>query len=149
METRMSPNHDVTRRRRQCDQCGFRFTTHEKIEMAMPYVVKKDGRREPFSIEKILSGLRKACQKRPITTEQLEKTASEIERKIAGLNVKEVPSQLVGHELMQALSQLDQVAYVRFASVYREFRDVDQFLAEIHKLQPKQPKKKSNPASES
>ena len=97
----------------------------------MPAVIKKDGRREPYQQDKIMTGVTKACQKRPITTEQIEKLVAEIEQKILALNSKEVPSRTIGTWVMGALHQLDKVAYVRFASVYREFRDVEEFVSDL------------------
>lgn len=104
----------------------------------MPSIVKKDGRREPFSRDKIFSGIQKACQKRPITTEQIEKIVTQIESKIASFNVHELPARTLGHLVMAALHDLDKVAYVRFASVYREFKDVEEFVAELKQESPQQ-----------
>jgi len=131
IDSRISQTGDITRRRRECLTCEGRFTTYERVESVMPMIIKKDGRREPFDREKIFSGLRKATQKRPITTAQVEKAVNEIERRIAGFSVKELPSRTVGQLVMLALHELDKVAYVRFASVYREFRDVEEFVADL------------------
>ena len=131
IESRINQPGDVIRRRRECESCEGRFTTHERIEVAMPLLIKKDGRREPYSQEKVLSGISKACQKRPITINQIEAIVDDIEKKIASMNAKEIPSRTVGHLVMAALHGLDKVAYVRFASVYREFRDVEEFVAEL------------------
>ena len=131
IESRMNQLGDSIRRRRECISCENRFTTHERIEVAMPMIIKKDGRREPYSREKILSGVTKACKRRPITTEQIERLVEDMEKKVASLNTKEVPSRTIGHLVMAALHALDKVAYVRFASVYREFRDVDEFVSEL------------------
>lgn len=121
----------MTRRRRECLECGGRFTTYERIEEVMPNVIKKDGRREPFSREKILSGLQKACQKRPVTSQQIESAVVQIEKIIQSYGLKEIPSKSVGEMVMSALHKLDKVGYVRFASVYREFRDVEEFVADL------------------
>lgn len=131
IDSRASPAGDSIRRRRECESCGGRFTTHERMELSLPVIIKKDGRREPLSREKILSGIVKSCQKRPVTTDQIERVVDEIERKILSMNAKEVSSRTVGHLVMAQLHVLDKVAYVRFASVYREFRDVDEFVAEL------------------
>ncbi len=110
------------------------FTTYERVEETMPAVVKKDGRREPFDRSKIVSGLKKACEKRPISTATIETVTDRIEKRIQDMGETEIVSTAVGEEVMRELSQLDQVAYVRFASVYREFKDIDQFMDEIKSL---------------
>lgn len=122
------------RRRRQCQSCEYRFTTYERIERSLPMVVKKDGRREVWDRQKIMSGLIKACEKRPIGMEQLDKTADDIEGRVAELCEKEITSREVGDYLMDELKKLDKIAYVRFASVYREFSDVSQFEDALHSL---------------
>jgi transcriptional repressor NrdR len=131
IDSRINQTGDLTRRRRECLACEGRFTTYERVEAVMPLVIKKDGRREQFERDKISSGVQKACQKRPITTEQIEKAVAEIERQVATFSVKEIPSRTVGHLVMVALHNLDKVAYVRFASVYREFQDVEEFVADL------------------
>ncbi|MEW6056337.1 MAG: transcriptional regulator NrdR [Bdellovibrionota bacterium] len=131
IDSRINQTGDITRRRRECLKCEGRFTTYERVEAVMPMVIKKDGRRENFERGKIFSGVQKACQKRPITTEQIEKIVSNIERQVAGFSVKEIPSRTMGHLVMVALHQLDKVAYVRFASVYREFQDVEEFVSDL------------------
>ncbi|MBI2711420.1 MAG: transcriptional repressor NrdR [Bdellovibrio sp.] len=136
IDSRMNQTGDLTRRRRECPKCEARFTTYERVEEVMPVVIKKDGRREPFSREKILDGLKKACQKRSVATQKLDETLSRIERKIQSLGLKEIPSKTVGHKVMVELHELDKVAYIRFASVYREFRDVEEFVAELHAPAP-------------
>ena len=128
----MNQTADMTRRRRECLECGGRFTTYERIEEVMPNVIKKDGRREPFVREKIFSGIQKSCQKRPITTQQIELAVSNIEKQIQSYGLKEIPTKSVGEMVMIALHKLDKVAYVRFASVYREFRDVEEFVADLN-----------------
>ena len=134
VDSRMAKEGEVIRRRRECLSCKRRFTTYERVEETMPVVVKKDGRREPFDRSKIVSGLKKACEKRPISMATIEAVADRIEKRLQELGEAEVASPLVGEEVMKELSQLDQVAYVRFASVYREFKDIDQFMDEIKAL---------------
>ncbi|MDD7311071.1 MAG: transcriptional regulator NrdR, partial [Clostridia bacterium] len=121
-------------RRRECLSCGKRFTTYETVESVPLVVVKKDGSRQAFDRNKILNGLVKACEKRPVSIEVLEKTVSEIEQKLLNSMDREVPSERVGELVMDALKEVDQVAYVRFASVYRQFKDIDSFMAELNKL---------------
>ena len=131
IDSRMNQTGDITRRRRGCQRCGGRYTTYERVEEVMPSVIKKDGRREPFSREKIMGGVQKACQKRSIATPMIENLISKIEKRIQGLGLKEIPSRSVGQMVMGELHKLDMVAYVRFASVYREFQDVNEFVAEL------------------
>ena len=125
------------RRRRECQDCGVRFTTFERIELSLPMVIKKDGRREPFDREKIKSGLLRACMKRPVSMETIDQTVESIEKKIAELCEKEVGSRLVGDYVMNALRELDKIAYIRFASVYREFSDVREFVDALSTLDTK------------
>ena len=120
------------RRRRKCEGCEKRFTTYETIEISMPNIVKVDGRREPYNREKILGGIEKACQKRPISTEQVERIVENIEKSIIDVSTKEVSTQDIGKIVMMYLRNLDPVAYIRFASVYRDFQDVEEF---VHDLQ--------------
>jgi len=134
VDSRMAKEGEVIRRRRECLSCKRRYTTYERVEETMPAVVKKDGRREPFDRTKIVFGLKKACEKRPISTATIEAVTDRIEKRIQELGETEVDSTMVGEEVMKELSQLDQVAYVRFASVYREFKDIDQFMDEIKTL---------------
>ena len=134
VDSRMAKEGEVIRRRRECLSCKRRYTTYERVEETMPAVVKKDGRREPFDRTKIVFGLKKACEKRPISTTTIEAVTDRIEKRIKDLGDTEVDSTMVGEEVMKELSQLDQVAYVRFASVYREFKDIDQFMDEIKAL---------------
>ena len=122
------------RRRRECLKCGQRFTTYEYIEHTPLMVVKKDGRRERYSREKIMNGLLRACEKRPVSREALDKLVDEVEEAIGRRARDEIPTQEIGNEIMKLLGGLDQVAYVRFASVYREFKDVTQFLDELRSL---------------
>jgi transcriptional repressor NrdR len=134
VDSRMAKEGEVIRRRRECLSCKRRYTTYERVEETMPVVVKKDGRREPFDRTKIVSGLKKACEKRLISMPTIEAVADRIEKRIQDLGETEIDSPLIGEEVMKELSQLDQVAYVRFASVYREFKDIDQFMDEIKAL---------------
>jgi transcriptional repressor NrdR len=119
------------RRRRECLSCGERFTTFEMPELVMPYVVKRDDRREPFDVNKLRSGILSALQKRPVQREDIERSIEHIEHQLQTLGEREVQSRLVGDLVMEELRRLDEVAYVRFASVYREFKDVSQFLDEL------------------
>jgi transcriptional repressor NrdR len=127
----MGKEGESIRRRRECLKCGGRFTTYERVEEVLPSVIKKDGRREPFDRLKILNGLKKACEKRPISMEMLERTVDEIEKVLQDKGLKEIPSTMVGEEVMERLHKLDEVAYVRFASVYRSFRDINEFMSEL------------------
>ncbi len=134
IDSRTSGEADVIRRRRECLECKGRFTTYEKVGETPLRVVKKDGSREPFDRDKLLKSMQVACQKRPISTEVLENIAADIESRLHEMFEKEVASKFVGHLVMESLRDLDQVAYVRFASVYREFKDVNQFLDELKPL---------------
>jgi len=134
VDSREAQEGQVTRRRRECTGCGRRYTTYERVEDVMPSVVKKDGRRESFDRHKIVEGLKRACQKRPVSAEQIEELATSVERKVQELGEKEVPSTTIGEALMERLRALDPVAYVRFASVYREFRDVGDFVSTLEGL---------------
>ena len=134
IDSRLSQAGEVTRRRRECDACSRRYTTYERVEQVLPYVIKKDGRREPFDRMKILGGLRRACEKRPVSSEVLEKLVDRIEREMVETGDKEVKSARVGEKIMEHLRDLDQVAYVRFASVYRQFKDIHEFMTELTDL---------------
>ncbi|BCA55304.1 Transcriptional repressor NrdR [Nitrospira sp. KM1] len=134
VDSRMAKEGELIRRRRECLGCKRRFTTYERVDEILPVVVKKDGRREGFDRSKILSGLKKACEKRPISTATIEAVTDRIEKRIQEMGETEIESRIVGEELMKELHQLDQVAYVRFASVYREFKDIDQFMDELRTL---------------
>ena len=133
VDTRPSDGDQVIRRRRECISCGRRFTTYERIDEILPLVVKKDGRREPFDRAKILSGLKKACSKRPVPVEVMESAADKIERSLEAGD-KEIPSSKIEDAVMDALRDIDEVAYVRFASVYRSFRDVNELMNELKSL---------------
>lgn len=134
IDSRESHEGSVIRRRRECLQCKRRFTTYERVEELTPFIVKKDGRREAFDREKILAGLKKACEKRPVSVDQLEGVITEIEQRLQESGEKEVHSSSVGEEVMRRLQGLDEVAYVRFASVYRSFRDIAEFMSELKEL---------------
>jgi len=134
LDSRLVAGGTVTWRRRECDGCHRRFTTYERVEHTLPVVVKKDGQREPFDRQKLLRSLRIACNKRPVSADTLEAQAAELERELAESGEKEISSLLVGERAMERLKGLDEVAYVRFASVYRSFRDIDEFMDEMGKL---------------
>ena len=134
IDSRLSKDGAAIRRRRECEACGKRFTTYEYVEEVLPVVIKKDGRREPFDRGKILTGIKKACQKRPISMDVIENVVERIEQTCQEYQLKEIPSSIVGEKIMEELHNLDGVAYVRFASVYREFRDVNDFLDELKDL---------------
>lgn len=127
-------DESVVRRRRECLACKHRFTTYERMEAPRLFVVKKDGRREQYNREKILTGLRRACEKRPVSDAQLEEIVAKLERELFSRGDNEVSSTLVGEKVMEALSAVDKVAYVRFASVYRSFADVESFRAVLTEL---------------
>ena len=122
------------RRRRQCDECGKRFTTYEKVETLPLIVVKKDNNREPYDREKIVAGIVRSCHKRPISMKQINDMVDDIEGQIFNMEEKEIPTTTIGSIVMDKLKDLDEVAYVRFASVYREFKDVNSFMDEIKKI---------------
>ena len=134
VDSRVSKEGAAIRRRRECLKCGYRFTTYERVEMHLPMVIKKDGRREAFSRQKIIEGIKKACQKRPISMDQIEAFVSELERELMETGEREIPSSEIGERVMAKLHEWDDVAYVRFASVYRQFQDVNEFIEQIQKL---------------
>lgn len=140
IDSRPTEEGHAIRRRRGCDACGKRFTTYEKVEEAILVVVKKDSGREVFDRNKILNGIVKACEKRPVSMSQIEEMVDEIEKDLHNLMVKEIDSNYIGELVMEQLKKSDEVAYVRFASVYRQFTDVNTFLREIEKLVGKQGK---------
>lgn len=135
VDSRLSGEGDQVRRRRECVECAERFTTYETIELALPRIVKSDGSRETFQVEKILAGMNRALEKRPVGAEEIDKAVSRIRRKLTAAGEREVPSRRVGDLVMDELRKLDQVAYVRFASVYRRFEDVNAFREEIELLE--------------
>lgn len=131
VDSRLSGDGNAIRRRRECLKCEKRFTTYEYVEQVPLMVVKKDGRRQPFDRTRVISGIVKACEKRPISIDKIEEITTAIERKIQKEYEREVQSKVIGEFVMARLAQLDEVAYVRFASVYRQFRDVNQFMDEL------------------
>ncbi len=131
VDSRQGKIKSEVRRRRACIECSKRFTTFERVEDIPVMVIKKDNNREEFNRNKILSGIKKACEKRAISIDQIEELVEEIQRELREDNDKEVPSTLIGEKIMEKLHRLDDVAYVRFASVYREFKDVDDFVQEL------------------
>lgn len=134
LDSRLTPEADSIRRRRECTGCKRRFTTYERIEMADISVLKRDGRREPFSREKILKGVLRACEKRPVKREQMDRLVDYIESQLRQSDKNEVKSRKIGEMIMDQLAQLDDIAYVRFASVYKKFRDASQFVDAIKTL---------------
>ncbi len=131
VDSRLAAGGTATWRRRECDACKRRFTTYERVEYSLPTVIKKDGKREAFAREKLLRSLTIACNKRPVTQDQLEQAAEALERELAENSEKEVASLVIGERVMERLKGLDEVAYVRFASVYKSFRDIDEFMREM------------------
>ena len=134
IDSRPLDDGTATRRRRECLKCGKRFTTYEKAEQMPVMVVKKDGRREEFDLDKIKHGLLKACEKRAVPMETIEKMAMDVERQVYSEMNQEIPASKIGEMVMQSLRDVDEVAYVRFASVYRQFKDVSTFMEELNRL---------------
>lgn len=134
IDSRVSTSGDVIRRRRECEACQRRFTSRERVEDVLPVVVKKDGVREPFDREKVLRGVRLACNKRPVAMARVETFIDELERELIESEAKEVASKEIGERVMRLLREVDEVAYVRFASVYRSFRDIEEFRSELEKM---------------
>ena len=134
IDSRSVEDGNAIRRRRECEKCGRRFTTYEKVDTIPLMVVKKDKRREPFDSEKLRQGILKACEKRPVPVDEIERVADEIEQELQSSLEREVSSAQIGEMIMDRLKDLDQVAYVRFASVYRQFKDINTFLDELNKL---------------
>ncbi len=134
VDSRVGKEGATIRRRRECDACNYRFTTFERVEEFLPMIVKKDGRREAFDRQKALAGLKRACEKRPVSIETLEQLLDRIEKSLQERGEKEVDAAVIGELVMTELKQLDQVAYVRFASVYRSFKDINEFMFELKDL---------------
>jgi transcriptional repressor NrdR len=134
IDSRLSNQGAVIRRRRECLACQRRFTTYERVEEILPMVVKKDGRREAFERQKVIGGIHLACQKRPVSADQVDAVVDGIERKLQEMGEKEILSTVIGEHVMRELSKLDEVAYVRFASVYRSFKDLGEFMSELKEL---------------
>jgi transcriptional repressor NrdR len=145
IDSRIAREGASIRRRRECLECGHRFTTYEHVEEADILVVKRNGAREPLDREKLLRGLFKACEKRPVPRESLERAVDEIVLELQSQNAKEVPTKLIGLKVMEKLQHLDPVAYVRYASVYRQFQDVGEFLEEIQHLERRIPRLAQQP----
>jgi transcriptional repressor NrdR len=135
IDSRLSQGGEVTRRRRECDACIRRYTTYERVEQTLPTVVKRDGRRQPFDRLKIIAGLQRAVVKRPVSAEALDRLVDALERDLADMAEREVNSTVIGEKILAALKALDSVAYVRFASVYRQFDNLDEFTGELTKLE--------------
>ncbi len=134
VDSRSNSSDTSIRRRRECLKCKKRFTTYEYVEKVSLMVIKKDGRREPYDRNKIVSGLMKACEKRPVSVEKIEKLVDSLERALQKNYDREVPSEAIGELIMKSLADLDEIAYVRFASVYRQFKDINQFMRELKDL---------------
>lgn len=134
IDSRLGKEGNNIRRRRECVGCERRFTTYERVEETLPLVIKKDGRRETFDRQKVVAGMQRACEKRPVPVAAIERVVEQIEQSLQESGEKEVPSSRVGEAIMQALQSLDEVAYVRFASVYRQFRDINEFMAELKEI---------------
>jgi transcriptional repressor NrdR len=131
VDSRLNKECTIIRRRRSCESCGQRFTTYERLEVTMPMLIKKDGRREAYDREKVVSGLKKACEKRPVSMTDIDEFVDSLEKKLQDMGEREVPTQWIGERMMEGLAQLDEVAYVRFASVYRQFKDINEFMDEL------------------
>lgn len=134
IDSRPADDNNSIRRRRECEKCGKRFTTYEKIESIPLVVIKKDNGRETYDRSKIEKGILRSCHKRPVSVEQIEKTVDNIENRVFNMELKEIESSVIGEIVMEELMNLEEVAYVRFASVYREFKDVNTFMNEIKKI---------------
>ena len=134
IDSRLGREGNNIRRRRECIECLRRFTTYERVEESLPLVIKKDGRREPFDRGKIIAGMQRACEKRPVPIATIEKMVDRLEMALQEGGEKEIESSRIGEAVMEALHQLDEVAYVRFASVYRQFKDINEFMAELREL---------------
>lgn len=140
IDSRLGKEGNNIRRRRECIACGKRFTTYERIEETLPLIVKKDGRRESFDRAKIIGGLKKACEKRPISISTIEKLVDRIELTLQESGEKEIEASRIGEAIMEQLREIDQVAYVRFASVYRQFTDINEFMSELKEILDKSEK---------
>lgn len=134
IDSRLSKDSNMIRRRRECERCNRRFTTYERVEEMMPLVIKKDGRREAYDRLKIINGLKRACEKRPVSINTIEAITDRIERTVQERGEKEIASSVIGETLMRELHDTDPVAYVRFASVYRSFKDINEFMVELEEL---------------
>ncbi|MCP3177842.1 MAG: transcriptional regulator NrdR [Desulfuromonadales bacterium] len=140
IDSRLGKEGNNIRRRRECIDCGRRFTTYERVEEILPLVVKKDGRREPFDRLKIIAGMQRACEKRPVSIATIEKLVDQLEISLQESGEKEIDASRIGEGVMEALRNVDEVAYVRFASVYRQFKDINEFMAELKEILAKENK---------
>ena len=134
VDSRRDKDGSSIRRRRECEVCGKRFTSHERVEEILPMVLKKDGRRETFDRLKLIAGIKKACEKRPVSVETIEKMVDRLETRLQEAQEKEIPTTTIGEMVMAELHEIDEVAYVRFASVYRSFKDINEFMDELQDL---------------
>lgn len=134
VDSRPDKDSAAIRRRRECESCSRRFTTFERIEEVLPMILKKDGRREPYNRNKVTGGLKKACEKRPVSMDTIEELANRLEARLLESGEKEISGHVIGEWIMNELHDLDEVAYVRFASVYRSFRDITEFMSELQNL---------------
>ena len=134
IDSRPDKDNTAIRRRRGCEACGKRFTTYERVEELQPLVIKKDGRREPFDRLKLISGVQKACEKRPVSSETIQRLADRVEARLQEGSDREVPTPTIGEWVMAELHDVDEVAYVRFASVYRSFKDINEFMSELQEI---------------
>jgi transcriptional repressor NrdR len=134
VDSRLGKEGKNVRRRRECPECERRFTTYERVEEILPWVIKKDGRREAFDRAKIIAGMQRACEKRPVSIAQIEELVDRLERYFQDSGEKEINASLIGAEVMKSLQAADEVAYVRFASVYRQFKDINEFMHELKEL---------------
>ena len=141
VDSRLGKEGNNIRRRRECIECERRFNTYERVEETLPLVIKKDGRREVFDRQKIISGIQRACEKRPVSIATIEKVVDQMEVKLQESGEKEIAASRIGEAIMEALQSLDEVAYVRFASVYRQFRDINEFMSELTDILAKGPAK--------
>ena len=139
VDSRLNKEYTITRRRRLCEDCARRFTTYERLELTMPMLVKKDGRREAWDRHKVVDGLKKACEKRPVSIEMIDEFVDTMERELQDLGEREISVDLIGERVMAGLKDLDEVAYVRFASVYRQFKDLSEFMDELKGMLDKTP----------
>jgi len=145
VDSRLTREGREIRRRRACEACSYRFTTYERPEERVIYIIKKDKRREAYNPEKVLSGLRKACEKLPVSAESIEHSASRVFKKLLDLNTEEVSSSVVGRFVMEELYDLDEVAYIRFASVYLRFQDISEFTRHVEELRRKRRRERGKP----
>lgn len=134
VDSRLTPDGVSIRRRRECEECSRRFTTHERIEGVLPHVIKKDGSRVPFGRDKVIGGIQRACQKRPVSITAIESFVDRLEQSLQERSEREIPSRAIGEAVMEFLREVDEVAYVRYASVYRSFKDVGEFMDELKVL---------------